>query len=259
MIRSKVFYRHGALVTALLIVVLSSGGCGKKAENLGRLIADAKQERDKGNNNAAIIHLKNLLQKSPEHAEARYLLGVTYNDTGDFASAEKELHRALDLQYDRAKVIPPLGKALLMTGQFQKVLDQVRLEGDPGNQVQAEVLTLRALASIGLGHGREAGELLEQALARQPEFADALLGQARLAASEKDGDVIETGDLLEPDGKTIPWRQRIAWHDANRIEIQIDEQDEKAREWKTLITVQYTRVEHDAELESLGYKTQPAK
>ena len=188
MIRSKVFYRHGALVTALLIVVLSSGGCGKKAENLGRLIADAKQERDKGNNNAAIIHLKNLLQKSPEHAEARYLLGVTYNDTGDFASAEKELHRALDLQYDRAKVIPPLGKALLMTGQFQKVLDQVRLEGDPGNQVQAEVLTLRALASIGLGHGREAGELLEQALARQPEFADALLGQARLAASEKELD-----------------------------------------------------------------------
>jgi Flp pilus assembly protein TadD len=155
MIRSKVCCRHGALATALLIVVLFSEGCVDKAEDLGRLIADAKQERDKGNNNAAIIHLKNLLQKSPEHAEARYLLGVTYNDTGDFTSAEKELRRALELQYDQAKVIPPLGKSLLMTGQFQKVLDQVRLEGDAGNQVQAEVLTLRALASIGLGRGRD--------------------------------------------------------------------------------------------------------
>jgi len=68
MIHSRGYYRHGALATALLIVVLLSGGCGEKAEEPGRLIADAKQERDKGNHNAAIIHLKNLLQKSPEHA-----------------------------------------------------------------------------------------------------------------------------------------------------------------------------------------------
>jgi putative PEP-CTERM system TPR-repeat lipoprotein len=185
MIHSRGYYRHGALATALLIVVLLSGGCGEKAEDPGRSIADAKQERDKGNHNAAIIHLKNLLQKSPEHAEARFLLGVTYNDTGDFTSAEKELRRALELHYDKAKVIAPLGRALLMKGEFQKVLDQVRLEGDAGNQVQSEVLTLRALASIGLGRSREGGELLEQALARQPGFADALLGQARLAAGER--------------------------------------------------------------------------
>ena len=140
MIRSKVCYGHGALAMALLIVVLSSGGCGEKAGNVDRLIADARQERDKGSHNAAIIHLKNLLQKSPEHAEARYLLGVTYVDTGDFVSAEKELRRALELKYDPAKVIPPLGKSLLMTGALQKVLDEVRLEGDAGNAVQAEVL-----------------------------------------------------------------------------------------------------------------------
>jgi len=194
-IRSKVCYRHGALATALLIVVLSSGGCGEKAGNVDRLIADARQERDKGSHNAAIIHLKNLLQKSPEHAEARYLLGVTYVDTGDFVSAEKELRRALELKYDPAKVIPPLGKSLLMTGALQKVLDEVRLEGDAGNAVQAEVLTLRALASIGLGRNREGRELLEQALARQPEFADALLGQARLAASEQKLD--EAARLIE--------------------------------------------------------------
>jgi len=195
MIRSNVCCRHGALATALLIVVLFSGGCGKEAEDPGRLITYAKQERDKGNHNAAIIYLKNLLQKSPEHAEARYLLGVIYNDSGDFTSAEWELRRTLKLQYDHAKVIPELGKSLLMTGKYQEVLDQVRLESDAVNHVQAEVLTLRALASIGLGRSREGRELLEQALVKQPEFADALLGQARLAVSEKK--LVEAAYLIE--------------------------------------------------------------
>jgi len=195
MIRSQVRYRRGALATALLIVVLSSGGCGEKAGNVDRLIADARQERDKGSHNAAIIHLKNLLQKSPEHAEARYLLGVTYTDTGDFASAEKELSRALELKYDPAKVIPPLSRSLLMMGEFQKVLDQASLGGDAGNRAQADVLTLRAQASLALDRNREGRELLEQALAREPELADALLTQARLAASDKKLD--EAARLIE--------------------------------------------------------------
>ena len=195
MIRSKVCNRRGALATALLIVVLSSGGCGEKAGNVDRLIADARQERDKGSHNAAIIHLKNLLQKSPEHAQARYLLGVTYTDTGDFASAEKELSRALELKYDPAKVIPPLSRSLLMMGEFQKVLDQASLGGDAGNRAQADVLTLRAQASLALDRNREGRELLEQALAREPELADALLTQARLAASDKKLD--EAARLIE--------------------------------------------------------------
>ncbi|HKQ24359.1 MAG TPA: XrtA/PEP-CTERM system TPR-repeat protein PrsT [Burkholderiales bacterium] len=184
MIRSNVCC-HGALATALLVVVLFSGGCEKKAEDLGRLIAEAKQERDKGNHNVAIIHLKNVLQESPEHAEARYLLGITYNDVGDFASAEWALRKALELRYDQAKVIPALGKSLLMTGEFQKVLDEIRLDGGAGNQMQAEVLTLRAQASIGLDRSSEGRDLLEQALATRPEFVGALLIQAQLAASEK--------------------------------------------------------------------------
>jgi putative PEP-CTERM system TPR-repeat lipoprotein len=141
-------------------------------------------ERHRGNHHAAVIHLKNLLQKSPQHAEARYLLGVIYLEVDDAVSAQWELRRAIDLGYDQTKVIPTLGQSLLMSGEFQKVLDEVRLEGNPG-EVQAEVLTLRALAAIGLGHKQIGRELLEQALALKPGFADALLGQARLAASEQ--------------------------------------------------------------------------
>ena len=185
MIGSKIAQSGGLRVVALLIIVLLSGGCGERGESPEELLADARQQREKADYAAATIQLKNLLQKSPDNAEARYLLGVTYVDTGDFRSAEKELQRALELRYDPVKVIPPLGKSLLMLGEFQKVLDQARVEGEASNAVQAEILTLRALASLGLRRNKEASELFDQALVKQPEFADALLGQARLAASEK--------------------------------------------------------------------------
>src|SRR6185295_14796351 len=70
-------------------------------------------------------------------------------------------------------------------GEYQKVLDQTRGEAGGDSRTQAEILTLRGLASLGLGRGKEGRELLEQALQKQPEFSDALLGQARIAASEK--------------------------------------------------------------------------
>ncbi len=58
----------------VLLVSRFWAGCADKTTP-DQLLASAKQERDKGNYRSAIIHLKNLLQKSPENAEARYLLG----------------------------------------------------------------------------------------------------------------------------------------------------------------------------------------
>ena len=195
MIGSKFIQRYGVHAVVLFTVILFSGGCTDKTANADQFIAKAKQERDKGNNKAAVVYLKDLLQKSPEHAEGRYLLGATYNAMGDFRSGESELRRALALNYDKAKVNPALGKSLLMMSEFQKVLDQVPLDGNASNAVQAEILTLRAMASMGLGRSSEARELLTQALAKQPDFPDALLGQARLAASEKKPD--EAAQLID--------------------------------------------------------------
>jgi putative PEP-CTERM system TPR-repeat lipoprotein len=176
----------------LLALVLVCAGCSDYATP-EQLIASAKQERDKGNYRNAIIHLKSVLQKSPQNAEARYLLGVTYNDTGDFKSAEIELRRAIELRYDLANV--QIGKPLLMMGQFQKVLNEVPEDTNVGNAVQAEILTLRAQALFGLRRMSEGRELLEQALAKQPEFADALIAKAQLAARERKLD--ETSQLID--------------------------------------------------------------
>lgn len=172
-------------IALLLFLPLSLSGCAEKTKYAGTLITEVRKQREQGNYSTAVIQLKTLLQESPENAEARYLLGSIYNDTGDFTSAEKQLRTALDLRYDHAKVVPALGKSLLMLGEYQKLLDQIRVEGEVGNLAQAETLTLRGLALLRLGRSREGYESFEQALAKQPEFSDALLGQARLAATEK--------------------------------------------------------------------------
>ncbi len=169
---------------ALLLIVATAAGCGLSSDPQ-RMIAKAQEYREKKDNKAAIIELKNVLQKDSSHAEARYWLGVTYYDAGDFRSAEPELRRALELRYDRNKVMPALGKSMLLLGDFQKILDQMQVEEGASNKVQAEILTIRARASVGLGRIGPARELLDQALAKQPEFPSALIEQARLAAGDQ--------------------------------------------------------------------------
>jgi putative PEP-CTERM system TPR-repeat lipoprotein len=170
------------VITAALI---SSGiaACGK-SEDPQTLISDARRYEEKGDNKAAIIQLKNALQKNPDDPEARYLLGVIYNKTGDLQSAEKELRKALSLGMSRDKVIPDLGQTLLKLGQYKQVLDETE-QLTQGNS-SAEILTLRGEASLGLNKEKEARSLFELALKDKPDFPDALIGLAKCSLREKD-------------------------------------------------------------------------
>lgn len=176
--------RTGAVLLGFALA-LSVAGCGMSGGDPRSLIAKAQDYRAKQNHKAAIIELKNLLQKDNNHAEARYLLGMSYYDSRDFRAAEQELRRALDLNFERSKVMPALGKTMLVMGEFQKVLDQVRVEESAGAAVQAEILMLRARAFFGLRQWDQARDSIGQALAKQPEYADALLESARLAGVER--------------------------------------------------------------------------
>ncbi|WP_148290801.1 XrtA/PEP-CTERM system TPR-repeat protein PrsT [Sulfuricella denitrificans] len=206
------------------IVVLIGGGTTacSKVENTQALISQAKQFQQKGDNQAAIIQLKNALQKTPDDAEARHLLGMIYQETGDPASAEKELRKALALGMGRDKVAPGLGKVLLMQGQFQKVLDETD-QTAAKKPTSPEILGLRGNAYLGLGKYQDAKQSFEQALQSRDDFADALLGMARLAIEDKDIDAAVSftdlavsknpknidawffkGDLLRAQGKIQP-------------------------------------------------------
>ncbi len=70
----------------------------------------------------AVIELKNALQKAPDHAQARLLLGEAQLELGDYPSALKELERALDLGLDDDRVRAGLLRAKLRLGRHQEVI-----------------------------------------------------------------------------------------------------------------------------------------
>ena len=183
------------LQVALAIALFALYGCGEYWGNPEQLLGKARQERENGNYSTAIIHLKNVLQKLPDHAEAYFLLGASYADSGNAALAETTLRKSIELGFDKTKVFPELGKVLLQKGEFQKALDEIAVGEESGPADQAEILSLRAVALIGLNRRAEARGLLEEALALQPQYSNALLARARLYVG--DGKLDEAARQVE--------------------------------------------------------------
>lgn len=181
---SKPSQQRTATLTILTAALLLAGltACGK-TQTAESLISEAHQYQTKGDNKAAIIQLKNALQNSPDNAEARFLLGTIYNQTGDAQSADKELRRALSLGIPATRVLPELAGALLAQGQFQQALDEIRRLAD--DQPSAQILSLRGNAYLALNKEQEAKTAFEGALKTTPGFPAALIGLSRLALTEK--------------------------------------------------------------------------
>lgn len=178
-IHNKYWGLGGLLLAATLFV---AGGCSE-TETSQKLTEEARVYHQKGDNKAAVIQLKNALQKNPENGEARYLLGLVYNDLGNGAPAEKELRKALQLKVDKAKVLPALGKALLAQGQFQKILDEIQ-PGPETKSVVGSLLALRGNALLALGRQDESKALFEETLKTDAGHTEAYLGMARLALAK---------------------------------------------------------------------------
>lgn len=156
-------------------VSLLLAACGSGPSN-DSLLADARRMEARGETGSAIIQLKNLIQRAPADAAARLALGKLYLDTGDVLSAEKEMRRAMQLGKPAAEVMPWLGKALLLQGQFGKMLDEIVADAQ-----QPRLMALRGHALLGLNRHVEAAAVFEQILVRHPDHPAALIGQARIA------------------------------------------------------------------------------
>ncbi len=142
---------------------------------------------------AAIIELKNSLQRNPQLAEARFLLGRTYLAQGDYAGAEKELRRALSLGFALAEVVPLLAESLLVQQKYQELLDLFAQEPVAG--VADAYPVLQAEAHIGLNHLDEALPLLERAEQAGADDYAVFLAWAKFHGVQ--GDVEQAIDYLD--------------------------------------------------------------
>ncbi len=172
-----------ALWSAVLVSGIGLSGCWN-SQSPQDLLKEAQNYHAKGDDPAAIIQLKNALQKDANYGDARYLLGTLYKETGNLAAAEDELHRALLSGVNKEKVQGDLGQVYLSRGEFQKVIDEIKPDSASKPEVQASILVLRGDAFIGLGNREDAAASFEEAQKTDPAYLGAILGQARLQAAE---------------------------------------------------------------------------
>lgn len=161
-------------------------GCTDDSEQA--LVASARSYLAKNDTKAAQIELKRALAKNGSSGESRYLLGTALLADGDPVAAELELRKAREHGMPDDKVLPDLAHAMLLLGQPAKITAQFGSTKLTDAAAQAELQTWVAAAHAQLGQLDRANEALGAALQSNPNYAPALMVQARLKAGAGDID-----------------------------------------------------------------------
>jgi putative PEP-CTERM system TPR-repeat lipoprotein len=144
----------------------------------------ATEQISKNNYQVAIIELKKVLQHDNTNVSARLLLGQSYLALGDGMAAEKELRWAESLGVDHVDVIIPLGRAMLLQHNYDKLLNELQVSVVTGDTDKATILWLRGEAYLGLRQFEEAQNAYLGAMQFDSKSVEPLIGLARLALQQ---------------------------------------------------------------------------
>ena len=209
-----------ALATSVALTGCDSTANLTEQEHIQR----AKDFEDKGNLRGSIVELKNAIQKNPDSPQARMLLGQVYLKAGSGAEAEKELLRAQQLGISRDSIAPQLGEALLLMGEYQRLLDEIQTNDKLSPVNQARILALRANAILAQGKVREACDLFRNAQAVDSSHPSTYWGLAMCAIGERN--IAQARSLLD-DALKLPQQQSQTWVYIGDLE-QLNGSDEAA-------------------------------
>ncbi len=181
---SKPLFRVWQTAVALLTLALIA--CGSVDEQ--QMVQAARAYLDQNKIREAALELKNALQKNPENAEARYLLGEINLNVGDPASAEKEFRRAEQAGWSEAQARVGLARALINENAYQKVLDEVEIKDDYPPVERANLYALHAIAQAGLRQLDKARETLAAGEKIDPKALQVLKANIQLQLINADLD-----------------------------------------------------------------------
>ncbi len=114
-------------------------------------VHSAQKYLGKNDTSAAMIELKNAIQKSPEEGLPRYMIGKIYLEQGNYSEAEKELSRALKYGHSAKETLPYLARAYLNQNKLQDVLLLVE-EFDNTDSLSPNLFAIAAMAEVRLNN-----------------------------------------------------------------------------------------------------------
>jgi len=176
----------------LLPLLLALAACDNLFPDDRELVQRAHDYLGERRVNAAAIELRNALQKNPENAEARYLLGNISLSYGDYATAAKEFRRAAAAGWDPAQATTGLAQALLGMGNHQELIDETQVSDTYTATTQANLHALRALAAAGLGNMSQAGKSLDAAAGLDADSLQVRIATIKIRLADGDTQAAET-------------------------------------------------------------------
>jgi putative PEP-CTERM system TPR-repeat lipoprotein len=162
--KTLTFGRSFGLVKLLSVVsmVFLMAACQQKTSE--EHMQEAAAFAAKGDNQAAIVALKNAVQQDTRSGKARFELGKLYLNMKNFEPAEKELTRAKDLGYAENEVVPLLAIALQKTGANVALVDLAYSDSEMTNAERVEVGFRQVQSFIQLNQLDEANGLIRDLL-----------------------------------------------------------------------------------------------
>lgn len=217
--------RLKAAACAVLLASLAACGAGDPQS----MVRDARVKLDQRDAASAAVMLKSALQKNPQLAEARFLLGRAALAQADHATAEAEFKRALELKYSPDEVVPQLALAIFRQGAFDRMLKEIGPIALSSPRARADVLTAIGNAHVRLGREPEAARAFGEALLLMPGHYSARLGQARMIAVK--GQTREAAAAIEAvlaQAKELP----EAWELKGMVQLVAGQVDDALAAWR---------------------------
>jgi putative PEP-CTERM system TPR-repeat lipoprotein len=168
------------LMLTLLVLVTS---CSAPKDNK-TLLTEAKASIENSKYPEAAINLKNIIQSDPKHAEARQLLGKIYLKVDNFAGAEKELTKALEIAPNNESTKLLLAKTYLLISKFTNVTETLAEPKFTNANDQVYALLLLGQANLSLGNIEKAKENIQEANDLSSTSQHSILGRAFIAVYE---------------------------------------------------------------------------
>ncbi len=194
------------LLTAIVVSLLATACGSQKPEDQ---VKSAKEYLQKQDSKSALIQLKNALQQNPDLGEARFMMGSILLQDGDAAGAEIEFRKALAAKHPESIVVPELARAMMMSGQAKKLVEQFSATRFNQQAADASLQTTLAGAHASLGKAEPAEAALSAALTADPNYVPALILRARqkAAARDFDGALATVDDILsKAPGSAEAWK-----------------------------------------------------